>query len=89
MGVCFLVANWILDWKDREMGVVTVPLLVVLFILSALEVCIGGITSSYVRNDDLSLDMPIDSDVFRVPPGYNAPQQVCFKIPPIQIHLCL
>uniref|UniRef100_A0A6N2LCP3 Purple acid phosphatase n=1 Tax=Salix viminalis TaxID=40686 RepID=A0A6N2LCP3_SALVM len=36
----------------------------------------GGITSSYVRNDDLSLDMPLDSDVFRVPPGYNAPQQV-------------
>ncbi|KAG8633727.1 hypothetical protein MANES_18G141575v8 [Manihot esculenta] len=32
--------------------------------------------STFVRNDDLSLDMPLDSDVFRVPPGYNAPQQV-------------
>ncbi|KAJ6412090.1 hypothetical protein OIU84_005200 [Salix udensis] len=40
------------------------------------EISNGGITSSYVRNDDLSLDMPLDSDVFRVPPGYNAPQQV-------------
>ncbi|KAH7867336.1 hypothetical protein Vadar_032080 [Vaccinium darrowii] len=36
------------------------------------EFCNGGITSGYVRNDDLSLDMPLDSDVFRVPPGYNA-----------------
>ncbi|KAJ6306403.1 hypothetical protein OIU78_021675 [Salix suchowensis] len=40
------------------------------------EISNGGITSSYVRNDDLSLDMPLDSDVFSVPPGYNAPQQV-------------
>lgn len=45
-------------------------------LLVVLEVCEGGITSSYVRNADLSLDMPLDSDVFQVPPGYNAPQQV-------------
>ncbi|XP_011048850.1 PREDICTED: purple acid phosphatase 2-like isoform X2 [Populus euphratica] len=45
-------------------------------ILGFAEIVNGGITSSYVRNDDLSLDMPLDSDVFRVPPGYNAPQQV-------------
>lgn len=36
----------------------------------------GGKTSAFVRNDYLSLDMPLDSDVFHVPPGYNAPQQV-------------
>lgn len=40
------------------------------------EVCKAGMTSNFVRNDDLSLDMPLDSDVFQVPPGYNAPQQV-------------
>ncbi|XAR61701.1 4-nitrophenylphosphatase [Bertholletia excelsa] len=45
-------------------------------ILSVAELCNGGITSNYVRGTDLSLDMPLDSDVFRVPPGYNAPQQV-------------
>lgn len=45
-------------------------------LLNFAEFCNGGITSTYVRNDDLSLDMPLDSDVFRVPPGYNAPQQV-------------
>ncbi|KAA8537570.1 hypothetical protein F0562_027178 [Nyssa sinensis] len=50
--------------------------LLVGLILIAVEICNGGITSSFVRNDDLSLDMPVDSDVFRVPPGYNAPQQV-------------
>lgn len=44
--------------------------------LWAAQVCEGGITSSYVRNEDLVHDMPLDSDVFRVPPGYNAPQQV-------------
>ncbi|KAG5018255.1 hypothetical protein JHK87_014110 [Glycine soja] len=32
-------------------------------------------TTTFVRDDSLSVDMPIDSDVFRVPPGYNAPQQ--------------
>ncbi|KAF7817607.1 purple acid phosphatase 2-like [Senna tora] len=40
------------------------------------SICEGGSTSSFLRNDYLSLDMPLDSDVFRVPPGYNAPQQV-------------
>ncbi|KAK4795128.1 hypothetical protein SAY86_013122 [Trapa natans] len=36
----------------------------------------GGITSNWVRDANLSADMPLWSDVFRVPPGYNAPQQV-------------
>ncbi|KAI3769716.1 hypothetical protein L6452_00829 [Arctium lappa] len=36
----------------------------------------GGITSTFVRNEEKSIDMPFDSDVFKVPPGYNAPQQV-------------
>ncbi|KAJ0759433.1 putative purple acid phosphatase [Helianthus annuus] len=36
----------------------------------------GGVTSSFVRNEEKSIDMPFDSDVFRVPSGYNAPQQV-------------
>ncbi|KAL8556156.1 hypothetical protein ACS0TY_003808 [Phlomoides rotata] len=36
----------------------------------------GGITSSFVRKVEKSIDMPLDSDVFKVPPGYNAPQQV-------------
>ena len=52
-------------------------LYLLLVLLSFGEFCNGGITSNYVRRNDLSADMPLDSDVFRVPPGYNAPQQVC------------
>ncbi|KAG0479384.1 hypothetical protein HPP92_010064 [Vanilla planifolia] len=36
----------------------------------------AGKTSAFVRKDEKAVDMPLDSDVFRVPPGYNAPQQV-------------
>ncbi|KAE9586737.1 hypothetical protein Lal_00004477 [Lupinus albus] len=48
------------------------------FILSIVEVCLSESrrTSTFVRNDYLSLDMPIESDVLQVPFGYNAPQQV-------------
>ncbi|KAI5673165.1 hypothetical protein M9H77_13529 [Catharanthus roseus] len=45
-------------------------------ILNAGILCNGGITSSFVRLDQKAVDMPLDSDVFRVPPGYNAPEQV-------------
>ncbi|GMP44843.1 hypothetical protein CsSME_00013604 [Camellia sinensis var. sinensis] len=45
-------------------------------ILNVAEFCNGGMTSGYQRPNNLSFDMPLDSDVFRVPPGYNAPQQV-------------
>nr|GMC78272.1 purple acid phosphatase 2-like [Ipomoea batatas] len=45
-------------------------------VLSAAILCSAGISSTYVRNVEKSADMPLDSDVFRVPPGYNAPQQV-------------
>uniref|UniRef100_A0A2P2JKI4 Purple acid phosphatase n=2 Tax=Rhizophora mucronata TaxID=61149 RepID=A0A2P2JKI4_RHIMU len=61
---------------QRERDFAFAVALVLGLILIVAEVCRGGITSSYARNDDLSLDMPLDSDVFRVPPGYNAPQQV-------------
>ncbi|KAK4351926.1 hypothetical protein RND71_027444 [Anisodus tanguticus] len=41
------------------------------------QLCKAGITSDYVRNYNSNMDMPLNSDVFRVPPGYNynAPQQ--------------
>lgn len=35
-----------------------------------------SITSNFVRKNEKSVDMPLDSDVFSIPPGYNAPQQV-------------
>ncbi|XP_057966152.1 purple acid phosphatase 2 [Malania oleifera] len=45
-------------------------------VLNAAVLCNGGITSSFVRKEEKTVDMPLDSDVFRAPPGYNAPQQV-------------
>uniref|UniRef100_A0A5B6ZX04 Purple acid phosphatase n=1 Tax=Davidia involucrata TaxID=16924 RepID=A0A5B6ZX04_DAVIN len=47
-----------------------------LVLLNAAEFCNGGITSTFVRKVEKTVDMLLDSDVFRVPPGYNAPQQV-------------
>ncbi|KAL6995745.1 hypothetical protein U1Q18_005881 [Sarracenia purpurea var. burkii] len=49
-------------------------------LLNVAEFSNGGITSGYVRKNDLSLDMPLDSDVFRIPPGYNSPQQVDYTV---------
>ncbi|KAA8536065.1 hypothetical protein F0562_028543 [Nyssa sinensis] len=49
---------------------------VVGLVLNAAVVCNGGITSAFVRRVEQSVDMPLDSDAFLVPPGYNAPQQV-------------
>ncbi|XP_058074934.1 purple acid phosphatase [Magnolia sinica] len=49
---------------------------VVLVVVNAGVLCNGGITSSFVRQVEKTVDMPLDSDVFKVPSGYNAPQQV-------------
>ncbi|KAJ4960209.1 hypothetical protein NE237_020119 [Protea cynaroides] len=53
----------------------TCVVLVALILNSAL-LCNGGITSSYVRAVFAPVDMPYNSDVFAIPPGYNAPEQV-------------
>ncbi|XP_030523052.1 purple acid phosphatase 2-like isoform X1 [Rhodamnia argentea] len=50
--------------------------LVIVLVLNGAGLCNGGKTSAFVRKVEKTVDMPLDSDVFRVPPGYNAPQQV-------------
>lgn len=62
--------------------------LLVVFLLDAGDFCDGGVTSSFVRTKNISADMPLDSDVFQVPPGYNAPQQVCFRCHEFVSKLC-
>uniref|UniRef100_A0ACD5U7H2 Uncharacterized protein n=1 Tax=Avena sativa TaxID=4498 RepID=A0ACD5U7H2_AVESA len=47
-----------------------------LLVLAAAAGASGGVTSGYRRKAEATADMPLDADVFRVPPGYNAPQQV-------------
>ncbi|XP_024972364.1 purple acid phosphatase-like [Cynara cardunculus var. scolymus] len=59
----------------KWVGVGSVYLLMGL-IVGALRLCNGGISSSYARSNDISADMPLNSDVFAIPHGYNAPQQV-------------
>lgn len=51
---------------------------VVLSILLSL-ICNGvaaGVTSAFIRSEWPSVDIPLDNQVFKVPEGYNAPQQV-------------
>ncbi|GFP83595.1 bifunctional purple acid phosphatase 26 [Phtheirospermum japonicum] len=36
----------------------------------------AGATSAFVRNEWPSVDIPLDNEIFAVPKGYNAPQQV-------------
>lgn len=61
-------------------------------ILNFTLLCEAGVTSGYVRkilsseSSDID-DMPLDSDVFRVPPGYNAPQQVLSCLPNLSFSL--
>ena len=68
-----------LEWFLGVMGRSSLVIILGL-VLNAAVVCNGGITSSFVRKVEKTNDMPLDSDVFRVPLGYNAPQQVCVAI---------
>ncbi|KAF6171651.1 hypothetical protein GIB67_042166 [Kingdonia uniflora] len=64
-----------------EMGVSSFYILLCLILCaSSVLVYNGGITSSFVIKIEPSVDIPFDSNVFRVPPGYNAPQQVCLSV---------
>ncbi|TKV91860.1 hypothetical protein SEVIR_9G125366v4 [Setaria viridis] len=65
---------------ERRKAAVAAALVVV---LAAALVAVGeaahrprGVTSTYRRKHQASDDMPMDADVFAVPPGRNAPQQV-------------
>ncbi|KAF3545198.1 hypothetical protein DY000_02005349 [Brassica cretica] len=55
------------------------PYYVLLFLCLVLDSLVlfshGGTTSSYVRRLQATVDMALDSDVFRVSPGCDAPQQ--------------
>lgn len=51
-------------------------LLSLLALLGYLDIASCGITSAYIRTQFPSTDIPLDNEVFAVPQGYNAPQQV-------------
>ncbi|KAJ3687836.1 hypothetical protein LUZ61_017000 [Rhynchospora tenuis] len=58
--------------KKQRVGI----LFGLIFVAQLTVRCNGGVTSTYRRRLAEPVDMPVDADVFQVPPGYNAPQQV-------------
>ncbi|CAD6261646.1 unnamed protein product [Miscanthus lutarioriparius] len=67
--------------RRRRHGAVALLLAAVVVLAAAAQTAAahpprGGVTSRYVRKHQASDDMPLDADVFAVPAGRNAPQQV-------------
>ncbi|EPS60634.1 hypothetical protein M569_14168, partial [Genlisea aurea] len=58
---------------DRKMDTKSA---LILLVLNVAVLCTGGRTSTFIRDTYPGDDMPENSDVFTVPPGINAPQQV-------------
>ncbi|KAL5206615.1 hypothetical protein ABZP36_034824 [Zizania latifolia] len=56
--------------------VLAVVLILALAAACAAPAARGGVTSTYRRSLQMLPDMPFDADVFRVPAGFNAPEQV-------------
>lgn len=44
----------------------------------------AGLTSTFIRSEWPSLDIPLDHEAFAIPEGYNTPQQVS----PFSIKFC-
>ncbi|KAK7263875.1 hypothetical protein RJT34_31473 [Clitoria ternatea] len=57
------------------MGVMGFWTIALALVVNVCMVCDGGTTSLFLREVEKAVDMPLDSDVFAVPSGYNAPQQ--------------
>lgn len=63
--------------KDKKMRPVIHQLVVIGYVLlSFLNSVYAGVTSSFIRSEWPSVDIPLDNEVFAVPNGYNAPEQV-------------
>lgn len=79
--VSYTVIGWLNDQLQKRllgsMESLFLQLIVTLFFsLSFLNKGNAGITSSFVRSEWPSIDIPVDNEVFAVPKGHNAPQQV-------------
>ncbi|CAI9096063.1 OLC1v1032132C1 [Oldenlandia corymbosa var. corymbosa] len=51
-------------------------LLLLAFLFSFIHNGTAGVTSEFIRSEFPAVDIPLDHEVFAVPKGYNAPQQV-------------
>ena len=62
------------------MGFMIPRLLLISYVLfSFLNNVHAGVTSSFIRSEWPAVDMPLTDEVFAVPSGYNAPQQVSLR----------
>jgi hypothetical protein len=68
------------DNHQHIMGSGRLLLVLPLFLNYFIEIALGGETSSFVRSEWPSTDIPLDNKAFVVPDGYNAPQQVPLSI---------
>lgn len=57
------------------------PVPLIFIILSSVGHGNAGITSTFIRSEWPSVDIPLNHEAFAIPKGHNAPQQVSF-------HLC-
>lgn len=55
-------------------------LLLTSVLLSSISSGSAGVTSAFIRNEWPAVDIPLDNEVFAVPKGYNAPQQVSLHV---------
>ncbi|RWW82734.1 hypothetical protein BHE74_00008788 [Ensete ventricosum] len=66
----------------KNMGLWTSLLFIYLILICFVDDVLSGLTSSFMRSEWPSTDIPLDSEAFVVPGGYNTPQQVrrlCFR----------
>ncbi|KAL9660648.1 hypothetical protein QQ045_025465 [Rhodiola kirilowii] len=59
--------------RQQSLNVVVLTIFILLACASNGD---AGVTSAFIRSEYPSVDIPLDDEVFKVPKGYNAPQQV-------------
>ncbi|KAM7511577.1 hypothetical protein LguiB_010452 [Lonicera macranthoides] len=63
--------------KDKEVVSMLLQLLLVSFVfLGFVDNGSAGVTSTFIRSEWPSVDIPLDDKAFAIPKGHNAPQQV-------------
>ncbi|EPS64420.1 hypothetical protein M569_10360, partial [Genlisea aurea] len=62
--------------SERAGSMLIQPLLFSFVLLAIVDTGNAGVTSTFIRVQYPSTDIPLDSQVFALPKGYNAPQQV-------------
>ena len=68
-------------WNSIEKFFSRLPLLLAcLIFIGSADFASCGLTSSFIRKEWPAKDIPLDNEVFSVPKGHNAPQQVYYCI---------